>query len=81
MDMRELARRRDGRCMLCLYHYRRGEWDRVYDSWDFDVHHIRSRGAGGTDDVGNLICLCRRHHIEVHNGKYDRGLLRGLISG
>jgi len=30
-------------------------------------HHIRSRGAGGTDDAANLISLCREHHYIVHN--------------
>lgn len=25
-------------------------------------HHIKSRGAGGTDDRKNLISLCAEHH-------------------
>jgi len=29
-------------------------------------HHIRTRGAGGTDEPGNLIALCTAHHTEAH---------------
>lgn len=31
-----------------------------------DKHHIRTRGAGGTDDPENIIYLCRSCHSEVH---------------
>jgi hypothetical protein len=31
-----------------------------------DYHHIKSRGAGGTDHDWNLLPLCRKHHTEVH---------------
>lgn len=31
-----------------------------------DPHHVKSRGAGGTDEMENLIPLCRRHHVEIH---------------
>ena len=31
-----------------------------------DVHHFRSRGAGGRDSFDNLSPLCRRHHTEFH---------------
>lgn len=27
-----------------------------------DVHHILPRDEGGTDDDGNLMVLCHRHH-------------------
>jgi hypothetical protein len=30
------------------------------------VHHIRTRGAGGDDNHGNLMALCAEHHGEVH---------------
>lgn len=40
------------RCLLCA--------DRA------ENHHIKTRGAGGTDDDWNLAPLCRRHHVEVH---------------
>ena len=29
-------------------------------------HHIKTRGAGGKDNPGNLITLCHYHHVEVH---------------
>jgi len=29
-------------------------------------HHIKSRGAGGGDEPGNLMALCTAHHNEVH---------------
>ena len=32
-----------------------------------DIHHIESRGMGGSnnkDNVENLMALCRKHHIE-----------------
>lgn len=29
-------------------------------------HHIRTRGAGGTDEPGNLLALCTTHHTEAH---------------
>jgi hypothetical protein len=31
-----------------------------------DGHHVKSRGAGGTDDSWNVVALCRGHHVEVH---------------
>lgn len=34
-----------------------------------DVHHIVHRSKGGTDDSGNLILLCRRHHNWMHPEK------------
>ena len=29
-------------------------------------HHIQPRGAGGQDDEDNIMHLCRKHHIEIH---------------
>jgi hypothetical protein len=29
-----------------------------------DLHHIVSRGAGGTDEEWNLLPLCRRCHVD-----------------
>lgn len=33
-----------------------------------DVHHLRSRAAGGTHDEENLVTLCPLHHRCVHEG-------------
>lgn len=30
-------------------------------------HHVKTRGSGGNDDIGNLMSLCRECHTEVHN--------------
>lgn len=34
-----------------------------------DAHHLRAWTAGGPTDVGNLVLLCRRHHVMVHEGR------------
>lgn len=31
------------------------------------LHHIKTRGSGGTDEDFNLISLCQIHHNEVHS--------------
>jgi hypothetical protein len=31
-----------------------------------DVHHLRARADGGATGVGNLVLLCRRHHVMWH---------------
>jgi len=31
-----------------------------------DIHHVRPVSIGGTDDLGNLLTLCRSHHQKVH---------------
>lgn len=37
-----------------------------------DLHHIKSRGAGGRDTVENLIPLCRKHHTMIHQYGLNR---------
>ena len=32
-----------------------------------DRHHIKTRGAGGTDDSFNILFLCRTCHITAHS--------------
>ncbi len=37
-----------------------------------DIHHIEARGMGGNkeaDKIGNLMALCREHHIEYGDKK------------
>jgi hypothetical protein len=36
------------------------------------VHHIKPRNLGGTDDASNMIPLCPNCHDEVHKG-YEKG--------
>lgn len=31
-----------------------------------DMHHIKTRKSGGSDDPWNLMPLCRMHHQETH---------------
>lgn len=31
------------------------------------VHHIRSKGAGGSNDDVNLVTLCGEHHAKIHS--------------
>ena len=37
-----------------------------------DLHHIRSRSVGGSDDPSNLLPVCRTHHTRIH----ARGLIQ-----
>jgi len=32
-----------------------------------DIHHIQNKSQGGTDEVDNLIALCRKCHRKAHN--------------
>ena len=32
-----------------------------------DIHHIQFRSHGGSDQVENLIALCREHHAYAHS--------------
>lgn len=32
-----------------------------------DIHHIRTRGAGGDDDDSNLLALCWEDHRRIHS--------------
>jgi len=32
-----------------------------------DLHHVKSRGSGGSDESFNLMPLCRWHHSQLHS--------------
>jgi hypothetical protein len=34
-----------------------------------EVHHVIYRSKGGTDDMGNLVTLCKSCHAEKHKGE------------
>jgi Domain of unknown function (DUF222) len=34
-----------------------------------DVHHLRARADGGLSEIGNLVLLCRRHHVMWHRSQ------------
>ncbi len=50
------------------YMTRCGSGDRV------EIHHCKSRGRGGSNDLRNLVVLCRKHHTDVHHhrGEWTR---------
>jgi hypothetical protein len=59
--LRKAARERDhGRCQFPGCESRR-----------IDLHHIQFWANGGRTSLENLICLCKRHHMAIH----DRGYL------
>jgi len=35
-----------------------------------DIHHIQHWIDGGETNLDNLVTLCRRHHTQLHQGKY-----------
>ncbi|WP_028987634.1 hypothetical protein [Thermicanus aegyptius] len=46
-----------------------------------EPHHIRTRGAGGSDIRENLIQLCGEHHRAYHDGHIDRHHLILAVAG
>jgi predicted restriction endonuclease len=34
-----------------------------------DAHHLTHREDGGDTTIGNLLLLCRRHHVMWHQGR------------
>lgn len=50
---------KDARCLVCR---KKGT----------DLHHVKARGSGGSDDKSNLMELCHMHHVGIHNmGTYS----------
>ncbi len=64
VDPNAIQRARRDRCELCGSNHR------------LQVHHIKSRGAGGDDAPDNLICLCYVCHRKAHDGLITRERLR-----
>lgn len=67
------ARRRDGCCLYGLV---------AQDGCvpGYDAHHIDFKGAGGNDDVKNLICLCRKHHDQAQARRISAIRLREVLT-
>ena len=36
--------------------------------WSFQLHHVIKRSQGGSDELENVLCLCRRCHAREHPG-------------
>lgn len=53
-----------------LKYYNIGEQDwvacKVCNGTSVDLHHIKLKSAGGSDEVDNLIPLCRKCHDQAH---------------
>lgn len=68
--MRKLVKERDReRCVLCGGRYS-------------EIHHIKFRSSGGTNELSNLCCLCWHcHHEQAHgpNAKEIRKLLESIV--
>jgi hypothetical protein len=45
-----------------------------------DVHHIKPKHEGGTNDASNLIVVCPTCHRAAHNGAYSKRILRQFRS-
>lgn len=41
-----------------------------------DPHHVTTRKAGGTDEANNIMPLCRRCHVRLHQEGYSKMMLR-----
>lgn len=37
-----------------------------------DIHHIKYKSQGGSDEYENLIALCRDCHIKAHAGEISK---------
>jgi hypothetical protein len=38
----------------------------ITGEFNVDLHHVKTRAAGGTNDKWNLMPLSHRFHVEVH---------------
>lgn len=59
---------------LNAHGYKQGDFIpcEICQSKAVDVHHIKSRGMGGSknrDTASNLMALCRKHHNQMHGVK------------
>jgi 5-methylcytosine-specific restriction protein A len=44
-----------------------------------DAHHLTSWIDGGITAVSNLVLLCRRHHVDLHAGKWTVTIDDGIV--
>jgi len=52
--------------LACRAYGREHPFCETCGTYGIHVHHIKTRGAGGTDKPENLIALCPECHHEVH---------------
>lgn len=65
---------------LSLFPHCAGRNERVKCGGRRDAHHVRSRAQGGSDDLANLVTLCRNHHNYVHEGDREWARQKGLYA-
>jgi len=53
-------------CEICMKQGR-------VDGQGFDIHHIEGRGS---DEIKNIMCLCRLCHISAHKGTFSKDELQ-----
>jgi len=53
------------RCFSALYYEPRFDGDPIA----YDMAHKKSRGAGGSDVLENVECLCHSCHMKAHAGR------------
>ncbi len=58
--LRRYVLTRDGGCRIPWCRSRHG----------LEVHHVVHREHAGTNEVSNLVALCRRHHRQHHRGEF-----------
>jgi|FLOH01.1.fsa_nt_gi 5-methylcytosine-specific restriction endonuclease McrA len=56
----ELYNREQGHCQVCR------KW---LDRNEAAPHHKRSQGSGGSDELDNLMLLCKECHVKIHTGE------------
>lgn len=44
----------------------------------FEMHHIQSRGQGGSDIDSNCMALCYGCHFDTHNGTWKARMWDGI---
>jgi len=44
------------------------------------VHHITTKGSGGSDVPENLITLCKKHHDMAHNARITKQDLYDILA-
>jgi hypothetical protein len=44
-----------------------------------DAHHLRSWIDGGETKISNLALLCRRHHVDLHHGRWTVTITDELV--
>ena len=67
-----------------LKHFNIGEQDiiqrEVCGAMAQDIHHVTYRCHGGSDEVDNLIALCRADHDDAHDGYINKEFLYEIIN-